>query len=467
MVDRKIIGNYLPELLKHFDDEGNPCADVASTCALDCLICREELAFFKQRNLQNHSWTYLPCGHIFGFDCLLTWAHTTPPNDSSIPSPQCPSCRKSMRHPICQHIIKITPVSAANGSIFNVHKDIPWQLGPSNDITPRCDACQVTFENHLLDAEALSKIRNLVSLLAPADFDKERLVKILDSPEFRASLDPVRIHQLFGQLETLAAEKPLQKSTVTYILDAIVKEMRTSLEARIGNLLVAAGETVPGIAQRRPYTQARSLTMAHTSLLVGDTPHQRPPHSRSNSESPETTANWLTSSIPGGVPGPTTPHSRNPQTPPSVIVGSEVDEREDEQTQASPISSTSMQTQAGSAGVPTRSSMRNRGTLQNPRVAHPVLRPSLHRSTASPRRGGLISDEISEPVLSQIGMVDRETGTQGTLWPPLHRSTSSPLLNGFIDERFLGSAVTHYGRQSRERRLLNHSRYDLRRPSRL
>ncbi|KAI1504297.1 hypothetical protein F5X99DRAFT_371699 [Biscogniauxia marginata] len=122
--------NYLPEILTHLDKDGNPLPE--ESCSVDCAICREPLAIFQREDDSNHAWACLPCGHLFGYDCIQTWFRST------FPYPACPSCRKHMIHNRCRHMWRAHKLPSSDG--FNIRTLLP----ASNKVPQLCERCDPT-----------------------------------------------------------------------------------------------------------------------------------------------------------------------------------------------------------------------------------------------------------------------------------------------------------------------------------
>ncbi|CAJ2501154.1 Uu.00g040070.m01.CDS01 [Anthostomella pinea] len=133
MAGIEIETSYIPELQKHFDEYGVPLAAPASR-TVRCAICAEDLAVFWHANEHHHAWTYLPCGHIFGYECLRSWFKPS----AGGPNPGCPSCRKKMAHRGCGHLVDMEPRQAGDG--FNIRSDVAPLLAPGEQLPPRCKA---------------------------------------------------------------------------------------------------------------------------------------------------------------------------------------------------------------------------------------------------------------------------------------------------------------------------------------
>lgn len=79
----------------------------------------------------------LPCGHVFGFECVATWL-------MQISSPSnCPTCRKSTLHNICCHSVPIFEIRGGKG--FNPHRHLPRTLASGEELTGLCPECQTYF----------------------------------------------------------------------------------------------------------------------------------------------------------------------------------------------------------------------------------------------------------------------------------------------------------------------------------
>lgn len=62
-------------------------------------------------NEEYETFTVLPCGHAFGYACIKAWfEHAQMPN--------CPFCRKYMRHRGCGHVVEIQPRDTVDGFDF-------------------------------------------------------------------------------------------------------------------------------------------------------------------------------------------------------------------------------------------------------------------------------------------------------------------------------------------------------------
>ncbi|KAI0972785.1 hypothetical protein F4678DRAFT_460347 [Xylaria arbuscula] len=106
-MERKVDEAFTPSWDECFDCDGNILPGF--NFCVDCGICRRELAITKSADEDHEVFTMLPCGHVFGFECLSIWfsTHAT-----------CPTCREKWQHSRCGHILK--PEKIQGGKDFNI-----------------------------------------------------------------------------------------------------------------------------------------------------------------------------------------------------------------------------------------------------------------------------------------------------------------------------------------------------------
>ncbi|KAI0018298.1 hypothetical protein F4780DRAFT_524769 [Xylariomycetidae sp. FL0641] len=150
----KILDNYLPQLLlRHFDAQGGRSLMSRTMCVVYCNICYSPLAVLQRRVRLNHSWTVLPCGHIFGynvraitpylgfkdmlltcnpgFKCIKDWFFHNP--NPGFVEPACPTCRTRMLHDGCGHTPTLTRRVGGDGRAVTL---------PTQKLTELCEYCQ-------------------------------------------------------------------------------------------------------------------------------------------------------------------------------------------------------------------------------------------------------------------------------------------------------------------------------------
>ncbi|KAI1426544.1 hypothetical protein F5Y12DRAFT_712989 [Xylaria sp. FL1777] len=125
-MERSVHDSYTPNWAQYFSSEGRILPDV--NLSVDCGICCRELAVTKKVDDDHESFSVLPCGHVFGFQCLSLWF---------CERPTCPMCRKSWWHHACGHNFKLSEFSG--GKEFNIH-DLPRVIDPA-ELPGRCNYC--------------------------------------------------------------------------------------------------------------------------------------------------------------------------------------------------------------------------------------------------------------------------------------------------------------------------------------
>ncbi|KAI1817764.1 hypothetical protein GGS20DRAFT_582264 [Poronia punctata] len=106
---------YLPNWVQYFSKDNKLLENV--NLSAECIICGSKLAITSQVDPEgdSESFTVLPCGHVFGYDCITRWFMTSPRASN------CPTCRKDIYHDFCRHVK--APIRCLNGGVdFNVHK---------------------------------------------------------------------------------------------------------------------------------------------------------------------------------------------------------------------------------------------------------------------------------------------------------------------------------------------------------
>ncbi|TGJ78249.1 hypothetical protein E0Z10_g10517 [Xylaria hypoxylon] len=122
---------YSPNWVPYFNPEGNLHPDV--TLSVECGICRTELAITKQPDDDHESFAMLPCGHVFGYQCIIEWFSR---------KPSCPVCRKNFRYHGCGHLISLRDIQG--GSRFNIRRDLPEAMNPGEQLPDLCFNCRAS-----------------------------------------------------------------------------------------------------------------------------------------------------------------------------------------------------------------------------------------------------------------------------------------------------------------------------------
>jgi hypothetical protein len=163
MATKGLIDNYTPNWLASFDSDGALLANVSAH--VQCHICNiRYLAISHSATLrvdgeipadkrggetneqqggrmmdvleddeEYETFAILPCGHAFGYTCIQTWFATTA-------RPDCPFCRKAMRHSTCGHVVDVQPIIFGDGA--NIHNVLV--LAPllhNEELPPLCPRC--------------------------------------------------------------------------------------------------------------------------------------------------------------------------------------------------------------------------------------------------------------------------------------------------------------------------------------
>ncbi|KAI2635960.1 hypothetical protein GGS21DRAFT_489675 [Xylaria nigripes] len=124
-----IRGNYVPVWLNIFKPN-----DLKPKVNMDvqCHFCGKSLAINCYEGEDHEDFAMLPCGHVFGYNCITE--HFS--RDHS-----CPKCSKSMIHRGCGHAKHISPVHGS--PFFNPHRDLHLPvLGKDEELTELCAGCR-------------------------------------------------------------------------------------------------------------------------------------------------------------------------------------------------------------------------------------------------------------------------------------------------------------------------------------
>ncbi|KAI1277442.1 hypothetical protein F5Y07DRAFT_362974 [Xylaria sp. FL0933] len=119
------MNSFTPSWAPYFNFEGRLLPDV--NLAVDCGICKTELAITKEADKDHETFTMLPCGHVFGFECLSEWFRHRP---------TCPCCRKQWMHR-CGHPFKFEKMQG--GEDFNI-RSLPALMNV-RQLSYRCEPC--------------------------------------------------------------------------------------------------------------------------------------------------------------------------------------------------------------------------------------------------------------------------------------------------------------------------------------
>ena len=98
----------------------------------ECSICKKGFSLLNE-NDGGEDPAILPCGHIFGNDCIIKWM-SSPSLDYS----SCPCCRFQLNYPRCGHTI--TPKIILSQGIFA--EDIQY-ISHARQIPPDCPRCDL------------------------------------------------------------------------------------------------------------------------------------------------------------------------------------------------------------------------------------------------------------------------------------------------------------------------------------
>ncbi|GAP90414.2 putative cell cycle checkpoint protein [Rosellinia necatrix] len=127
---------YVKNWLVHCDARGRLLS--GRFLQVSCAICNTNLAVTAEPDFQHEPFTMLPCGHVFGQQCLNQWFKLSR-------EPSCPTCRRSMRHAHCGHAVPL-PVVAGSPYII-LHRDLPELM---DQIEPTCYGCTPDYRRFLM-----------------------------------------------------------------------------------------------------------------------------------------------------------------------------------------------------------------------------------------------------------------------------------------------------------------------------
>lgn len=114
-----------------------------------CQLCQVSRLTFDRRGeeLDDTTFTIMPCGHAFGSQCLGRWLDR---------QSTCPSCRLRLVYPVCGHLIKPRPLT--RDTIHMVPATVPDE-GYIPKLCPRCRNAQLKEEAHLRLNVAIHEFR--------------------------------------------------------------------------------------------------------------------------------------------------------------------------------------------------------------------------------------------------------------------------------------------------------------------
>jgi len=100
----------------------------------ECTICQEKLG--KKRMAGPAEDRYiLPCGHVFGSECITTWLQTSSFNKD------CPICRRSMLYRGCGHAVLPLLAPAQTKTTLNLENYQPQAI-PEAEMPEKCPVCR-------------------------------------------------------------------------------------------------------------------------------------------------------------------------------------------------------------------------------------------------------------------------------------------------------------------------------------
>jgi hypothetical protein len=101
----------------------------------ECNICNSHFGETNENEIAEKP-VMLPCGHIFGNNCIRIWMLTS----GGDTPPTCPYCRFQLAYPGCGHLIHPKRISLRSERRFSIHDiDIIKDAAHLPIICPRCD----------------------------------------------------------------------------------------------------------------------------------------------------------------------------------------------------------------------------------------------------------------------------------------------------------------------------------------
>ncbi|GAW13137.1 hypothetical protein ANO14919_025150 [Xylariales sp. No.14919] len=130
--DNSITDNFALNWLPYFSPEGDVLPDILF--AVECGICGNQLAISQPPDGDDiETFCVLPCGHAFGHECINSWL-------GSSNSPNCPSCRYSLYHSGCEHVI--APDLICLGDSYNMREAISSCIVGGDGLPSECENCR-------------------------------------------------------------------------------------------------------------------------------------------------------------------------------------------------------------------------------------------------------------------------------------------------------------------------------------
>ncbi|KAI0817188.1 hypothetical protein GGR55DRAFT_673029 [Xylaria sp. FL0064] len=257
---RNVHESFVPSWTPYFDFGGRLLPDV--NLAVDCGICDAELAITKEADKDLEAFTMLPCGHIFGFECLSEWFRHRP---------TCPSCRKVWKHTACGHAIKLEKMRG--GTDFNI-RGLPAMMNV-RELPYFCEGCSGLQFPAALN-RPLPSLQPSLQRRGPSHdlYNEARQAQYAEGPGYVPAPPPPSVQLENPQAETLddpfpfarrwaEARGPLEQ-------EALIRERIQQLYAldRASTFLDSPAENRPSRSARIAGVLAQSLRHAGMSVAI-------------------------------------------------------------------------------------------------------------------------------------------------------------------------------------------------------
>ncbi|KAJ3563133.1 hypothetical protein NPX13_g8307 [Xylaria arbuscula] len=286
MERRTVADVFAPAWEPYLNEQGHFQEDVDFT--LECYICRKGLAINKNVDDNHETATMLPCGHVFGHECIKEWFQN---------SATCPACRKDWRHQGCCHPLEPKAIQAGPNFTF---QELPARMEPEG-LPQNCDTCRTT--PRMLNCLGYNHLRNIYGPAPnPANPVQRRLFALQQYDNLQQHLQ--QHEDALSQTMGHNAARDLMQM-VDDLRPHVDPEMRTALNRNYDDHTAIPGSTLS--ARGFSYNPRGTRPSPHDLVAAQWAPQVRPHWGRYHNMYGQTTRQQQDAqpqeSLPAGPPG--------------------------------------------------------------------------------------------------------------------------------------------------------------------